>query len=118
MEPGDGAAIIDARSRSIGRADDDIEITLEANPNSVEADAFRGSRAPRASIASRSACRSFDDAGLAFLGRLHSVDEGEAALDIAQKHFPRVSFDLIYALPGADRGRLVGDARPGAGLRH
>ncbi|HET9811952.1 MAG TPA: coproporphyrinogen-III oxidase family protein, partial [Sphingomicrobium sp.] len=43
---------------------------------------------------------SFDDASLAFLGRAHSASEGLAALDIAQKHFGRVSFDLIYALPG------------------
>ena len=44
--------------------------------------------------------QSFDDSALAFLGRAHSASEGERALEIAQEHFPRVSFDLIYALPG------------------
>src|SRR4029079_5142152 len=44
--------------------------------------------------------QSFDDRALAFLGRAHSTREGFAALATAQKHFRRVSFDLIYALPG------------------
>ncbi|MFM5950546.1 MAG: coproporphyrinogen-III oxidase family protein, partial [Novosphingobium sp.] len=44
--------------------------------------------------------QSLDDAALRFLGRLHDVTEGLKALDVAQQHFARVSFDLIYALPG------------------
>jgi putative oxygen-independent coproporphyrinogen III oxidase len=98
MDPATVSAIIRAAGKH-WRATDDIEITLEANPNSVEAARF-------ADLASAGVNRlslglqSFDDASLAFLGRAHSADEGERALEVAQKHFPRVSFDLIYALPG------------------
>lgn len=76
-----------------------IEITLEANPSSVEAANF-------AALASAGINRvslgvqSLDDAELRFLGRLHGADEALAALDTAQANFGRVSFDLIYALPG------------------
>jgi oxygen-independent coproporphyrinogen-3 oxidase len=76
-----------------------IEITLEANPSSVEAANF-------AALASAGINRvslgvqSLDDAELRFLGRLHGADEALAALATAQAHFARVSFDLIYALPG------------------
>ncbi|MBO9519502.1 MAG: coproporphyrinogen III oxidase [Porphyrobacter sp.] len=75
-----------------------IEITLEANPSSVEAANF-------ASLASAGVNRvslglqALDDEALQFLGRLHDVDEGLAALAVAQKHFARISFDLIYARP-------------------
>ena len=98
MDPSTASAIIGAAGEH-WQAADDIEITLEANPNSVEAARF-------ADLASAGVNRlslglqSFDDASLAFLGRSHSANEGEQALEIAQKHFPRVSFDLIYALPG------------------
>ena len=76
-----------------------IEITLEANPSSVEAANF-------AALASAGINRvslgvqSLDDAELRFLGRLHGAKEALAALETAQSHFKRVSFDLIYALPG------------------
>lgn len=76
----------------------DIEITLEANPSSVEAARF-------ASLASVGVNRvslglqALDDNALTFLGRLHNVAEGLAALEVAQRHFARVSFDLIYARP-------------------
>lgn len=79
--------------------DPDIEITLEANPSSVEAACF-------AELASAGINRvslgvqSLNDENLAFLGRAHSVNEALSALAIAQRHFQRVSFDLIYALPG------------------
>jgi oxygen-independent coproporphyrinogen-3 oxidase len=98
MEPRTVAALIEA-ARAHWDAADDIEITLEANPNSVEAARF-------ADLASAGVNRlslglqSFNDDALRFLGRAHSANEGLAALDIAQKHFGRVSFDLIYALPG------------------
>src|SRR5687768_15246222 len=98
MEPRTVAALIDAAKEHWGAADD-VEITLEANPNSVEAARF-------ADVASAGVNRlslglqSFDDGRLAFLGRAHSAREGLDALAIAQEHFPRVSFDLIYALPG------------------
>ncbi|MEJ5975936.1 radical SAM family heme chaperone HemW [Novosphingobium sp. PS1R-30] len=76
-----------------------IEITLEGNPSSVEA-------ANYAVLASAGINRvslglqALDDETLHFLGRLHGVEEGLAALDVAQKQFDRVSFDLIYARPG------------------
>ncbi|MCW1428431.1 radical SAM family heme chaperone HemW [Novosphingobium sp. JCM 18896] len=76
-----------------------IEITLEGNPSSVEA-------ANYATLAQVGINRvslglqALDDETLRFLGRLHDAREGLAALDVAQKHFDRVSFDLIYARPG------------------
>ncbi|MDE8651937.1 radical SAM family heme chaperone HemW [Novosphingobium album (ex Liu et al. 2023)] len=76
-----------------------VEITLEGNPSSVEA-------ANYAALASAGVNRvslglqALDDATLRFLGRLHDADEGLAALAVAQRHFARVSFDLIYARPG------------------
>ncbi len=77
----------------------DIEITLEANPSSVEAAKFAG--LAKAGINRVSlGLQSLDDAALRFLGRLHNATEGLAALEVAQNHFARVSFDLIYALPG------------------
>src|SRR5438045_5426406 len=80
-------------------ASDDIEVTLEANPNSVEAARFADLK--RAGVNRLSlGLQSFDDQALRFLGRAHSAREGFAALEIAQKNFRRVSFDLIYALPG------------------
>ncbi len=77
----------------------DIEITLEANPSSVEADGFGGIAAAGVNRVSLG-LQSLDDATLQFLGRLHSVEESLAALAIAQACFDRVSFDLIYARPG------------------
>ncbi|MDQ3470849.1 MAG: radical SAM family heme chaperone HemW [Pseudomonadota bacterium] len=98
MEPASVAALIEA-ARGHWACADNLEITLEANPNSVEAARF-------ADLASAGVNRislglqSFDDEALAFLGRAHSASEGLQALEIAQRHFARVSFDLIYALPG------------------
>jgi oxygen-independent coproporphyrinogen-3 oxidase len=76
-----------------------IEITLEANPNSVEAARFADLAAAGVNRMSLG-LQSFDDQALAFLGRAHSAREGFSALEIAQRQFRRVSFDLIYALPG------------------
>lgn len=76
----------------------EIEITLEANPSSVEAANFAalaGAGINRVSLG----IQALDDAALRFLGRLHDAAEGLAALDVAQRHFDRVSFDLIYARP-------------------
>jgi oxygen-independent coproporphyrinogen-3 oxidase len=76
-----------------------IEITLEGNPSSVEAANYAALTAAGINRASLG-LQALDDKTLRFLGRLHDVAEGLAALDIAQQHFSRVSFDLIYALPG------------------
>lgn len=87
-----------AEARELWGFAPEIEITLEANPSSVEAANF-------AALASAGINRvslglqALDDAALRFLGRLHDAAEGLAALDIAQRHFARVSFDLIYARP-------------------
>ena len=74
------------------------EITLEANPTSIEAGRFRGYAAAgvnRVSIG----VQSFDDAALKFLGRGHSAGQARAAIELAREIFPRLSFDLIYARP-------------------
>lgn len=100
MEPATVASVIDA-ARKACSASDDLEVTLEANPNSAEAARF-------ADLASAGVNRislglqSFDDAKLKFLGRAHGAAEGLRALEAAQKAVERVSFDLIYALPGDD----------------
>ncbi|MEO7239882.1 MAG: radical SAM family heme chaperone HemW [Sphingomicrobium sp.] len=98
MEPATVAALI-AAARAHWRIVDDIEITLEANPNSVEAARFADLAAAGVNRLSLG-LQSFDDAALALLGRAHSAAEGQRALDLAQRRFGRVSFDLIYALPG------------------
>ena len=77
---------------------DDIEITAEANPTSVEAEAmleFQKAGVSRVSMG----VQSLDDAGLKFLGREHSAADALQALDKVKKAFDSVSIDLIYALP-------------------
>ena len=77
----------------------DIEITLEANPSSVEAANFAALAVAGVNRVSLG-LQALDDETLRFLGRLHGAAEGLAALQTAQKAFERVSFDLIYARPG------------------
>ncbi|WP_343612083.1 radical SAM family heme chaperone HemW [Novosphingobium sp.] len=97
MPPALVAALLE-RAEQLWGFDPGIEITLEANPSSVEAAKF-------AALASAGVNRvslgvqALDDKVLKFLGRLHGVDEALAALDVAQRHFARTSFDLIYARP-------------------
>lgn len=100
MPPALVAALLAEAERLWGFASD-IEITLEANPSSVEADRFASLAAAGVNRASLG-LQALDDDALRFLGRLHGVSEGLAALDVAQAHFDRVSFDLIYARPGHD----------------
>lgn len=97
MPPSTVAALINAAERHWGFAGD-IEITLEANPSSVEASRFADLAAAGVNRVSLG-LQSLDDAALAFLGRAHSVAESLDALAIAQKHFARVNIDLIYARP-------------------
>jgi putative oxygen-independent coproporphyrinogen III oxidase len=98
MEPATVRAVIEA-ALNRWQAAENIEITLEANPNSVETARFAD--LARAGVNRVSlGLQSFDDRALHFLGRAHSAREGFAALETAQKHFRRISFDLIYALPG------------------
>ena len=98
MDPATVEAVISEALRHWTPADG-IEITLEANPNSVEAARFADMAAAGVNRLSLGLQR-FDDKALEFLGRAHSALEGWRALEIAQKRFRRVSFDLIYALPG------------------
>jgi putative oxygen-independent coproporphyrinogen III oxidase len=97
MDPATVEAIL-AAAATHWEASADIEITLEANPNSVEAARFADLNAAGVNRLSLG-LQSFDDAELRFLGRAHSAREGFRALEIAQRTFRRVSFDLIYALP-------------------
>jgi oxygen-independent coproporphyrinogen-3 oxidase len=98
MEPATVAAVIEAAAGHWAPTAD-VEITLEANPNSVEAARFADLRAAGVNRLSLG-LQSFDDEALHFLGRAHSAREGFKALETAQRNFRRVSFDLIYALPG------------------
>jgi putative oxygen-independent coproporphyrinogen III oxidase len=98
MPPATVAALIDAAAGHWS-VDPDIEITLEANPGSVEAARF-GDIA-RAGVNRVSlGLQALDDQVLDWLGRAHDTAEGLAGLDTAQRAFARVSFDLIYARPG------------------
>ena len=98
MSPRSTATIIDAITKKF-LCSSAIEITLEANPNSSEAcrfEDFRNAGVNRISIG----VQSFDQKQLEFLGRKHDANEAAQAITNAQKYFDRVSFDLIYALPG------------------
>jgi putative oxygen-independent coproporphyrinogen III oxidase len=97
MPPAIAAALITAAEAHWGFAAD-IEISLEANPSSVEAARFGDLAAAGVNRVSLG-LQALDDDALKFLGRAHDVAEGLAALDVAQRHFARVSFDLIYARP-------------------
>ncbi len=100
MEPTTAEAIITV-AKEHWAVSDDLEVTLEANPNSAEAARFAD--LARAGVNRISlGLQSFDDQALAFLGRAHSADEGLRALEAAQSAVDRVSFDLIYALPDDD----------------
>lgn len=98
MSPHTAAAVLD-RIAMRWRVAEDPEITLEANPNSAEAERFAGFKAAgveRLSIG----VQALDDKALKFLGRGHDVREARHAIDRAAAVFDRFSFDLIYARPG------------------
>jgi oxygen-independent coproporphyrinogen-3 oxidase len=97
MEPDTAAAVIDA-AQKLTRFNNDIEITLEANPTSVEAgklNAFRAAGITRLSMG----VQALNDADLNFLGRTHSAAEARKAIAVARACFDNVSFDLITARP-------------------
>jgi len=100
MAPATVAATLDAVAAHWPVADD-VEVTLEANPSSAEADRFRGYRAAGVNRMSLGV-QALNDADLKFLGRLHTVEEALAAVEMARATFPRLSFDLIYARPHQD----------------
>ncbi|GAN80504.1 radical SAM family heme chaperone HemW [Acidocella aminolytica] len=98
MDPASVAALIEEAGRLFILAPD-AEITLEANPTSIEAAKFAAYRAAgvnRMSIG----VQSFDPEALRFLGRQHSADQAIAAIELGARTFPRITFDLIYARPG------------------
>ncbi|WP_397541615.1 radical SAM family heme chaperone HemW [Roseovarius salis] len=98
MSPELVSDILDA-IRTAWPAANDLEVTLEANPGSVEAGRFAGYAAAGVSRVSMGV-QALNDHDLRRLGRLHSVQEAYEAFDIARKYFDRVSFDLIYARQG------------------
>ncbi|MBW6531592.1 radical SAM family heme chaperone HemW [Sphingomonas sp. RRHST34] len=97
MPPATVAAVIDAATAAWAPLPD-LEVTLEANPSSVEAARFADLAAAGVNRVSLG-LQALDDAALRFLGRAHDVAEAMGALDVAQRHFVRVSTDLIYARP-------------------
>jgi len=109
MQPETVAAVIEAARRHF-QFNNDIEITLEANPTSVEAAkmaAFQAAGVNRVSLG----VQALDDVALRFLGREHSAAEAMAALDSVRAHFDNVSFDLIYARPGQDLDSWISELR-------
>jgi putative oxygen-independent coproporphyrinogen III oxidase len=118
MSPDTVAALIEAATRAFP-PDTPPEITLEANPTSVEAGKlarFRDAGVNRISLG----IQSLDDTALAFLGRRHSAAQALAALETARTLFPRASFDLIYARPGQTLASWRAELRRalGFGLDH
>jgi putative oxygen-independent coproporphyrinogen III oxidase len=100
MDPETVATLL-ARARSLWPFAPDCEVTLEANPTSVEAARFRalcGAGVNRVSLG----VQALDDRALKFLGRGHDAKEALAAIELARAAFPHYSFDLIYARPGQD----------------
>ena len=113
MKPQTVAALLDAVARN-WTVSDGIEVTLEANPSSVEAGRFRGYRAAGVNRVSLGV-QALNDPDLRFLGRLHDVAQARQAIGLARDTFPRLSFDLIYARPGqtldaweAELGEAIG----------
>jgi putative oxygen-independent coproporphyrinogen III oxidase len=98
MPPATVAALIE-RIAQHWPMSQDVEITLEANPTSVESANFADLAAAGVNRVSLG-IQALNDADLRFLGRGHSAAEALAALDLARRHFRRFSFDLIYARPG------------------
>ena len=98
MQPATIAGVLNSIARQ-WRVADDAEITLEANPTSVEAERFRGYRAAGVNRVSLGV-QALDDRALAELGRLHTAREALDAVAVARSVFERFSFDLIYARPG------------------
>ncbi len=97
MEPGTVGAVLEAVAAN-WTVPAGIEVTLEANPSSVEAARFRGYRAAGVNRVSLGV-QALNDPDLRFLGRLHNVEQALHAIRLARETFPRLSFDLIYARP-------------------
>ena len=115
MQPSSVQAILDAIGKHWSVAPD-VEVTLEANPTSVEATRFRGYRSAGVNRVSLGV-QALDDGALKELGRLHTAQEALDAVAVARANFERYSFDLIYARPrqttaawGAELKRAITEA--------
>ncbi|HEX6842999.1 MAG TPA: radical SAM family heme chaperone HemW [Stellaceae bacterium] len=97
MDPATVAALVD-RAAARWRMAEDVEVTLEANPTSVESSRFAALRQAGVNRLSLGV-QALDDRALRFLGRGHDAAEAVAAIALARRHFARYSFDLIYARP-------------------
>jgi len=114
MDPETAGALIED-IKSFWPVTDDLEITLEANPGTVEIDrfsAFAANGINRVSIG----IQALNDRDLQFLGRVHSASEAMRALDVATSVFDRFSFDLIYARPEHDPKAWRAELREGLGI--
>ncbi|RVT95356.1 coproporphyrinogen III oxidase [Rhodovarius crocodyli] len=109
MRPEDVAALI-ADATSLFDATPDIEITLEANPTSVEREKLRGFRDAGVNRLSLGV-QALDGKALGFLGRQHDAGEAIAALEVARALFPRLSFDMIYSRPGQSEAEWRAELR-------
>jgi len=115
MDPATTGALIERIGRRWTVADD-IEITLEANPGTIDAQRFKEIRAAGVNRLSMG-LQALDDSQLKFLGRVHDSAQAVKAVELARATFPRISFDLIYARPGqsldswrAELNRAIGMA--------
>jgi len=114
MDPGAVAQIIET-ARGLWTPATDLEVTLEANPTDAEADRFEA--LARAGVARLSlGLQSLNDASLKFLGRNHDAAAGRRAAARAALAFPRLSIDLIYALPGQTPARWARELGEAVGL--
>jgi oxygen-independent coproporphyrinogen-3 oxidase len=107
---GEGVTEILRQVRMLLPLDINAEITLEANPGTVEADkfaAFRDAGVNRLSLG----IQSFNDAHLQALGRIHNADEAKRAIGIAQRHFDNINLDLMYALPNQNLDEALQDVQ-------
>jgi putative oxygen-independent coproporphyrinogen III oxidase len=109
MQPQTVGAILDAIGKH-WRVADDAEVTLEANPTSVEAGRFAGYRTAGVNRVSLGV-QALDDGALQQLGRLHSAREALDAVAVARRAFDRYSFDLIYARPDQTPDMWAGELR-------
>ncbi|MEM7290612.1 MAG: radical SAM family heme chaperone HemW, partial [Pseudomonadota bacterium] len=98
MEPKTVATILN-HIANVWHVEERAEISMEANPTSVEAERFRGYRAAGVNRISLGV-QSLNDKALQYLGRMHTAQEAVKAIKLAQTIFPRMSFDMIYARPG------------------
>ena len=114
MQP-DWVAVILAEARRLWTPDEPVEVSLEANPTDLESGRFAGFAAAGVERLSLG-LQSLDDRSLAFLGRNHSADEAIRAAQAARALFPRLSLDMIYALPGQTPEAWARELRAAAAL--